>query len=181
MHDKCPFITCSLTLGRLDTILRKCPVSLQRPWRIRLTAVSLENTSHCSVPGRQVLLYVYSYAVCVYVMSVTITIIWRVRMVRGPTSPYYPCMSDGVVRSPTSPYYPCMSDGVVRGPTSPYYKPVYVTRRGPVSHFPLLPVYVRRRGPGTYFPLLSVYSRSTFVNIFYISSDCVPHMYSVVY
>ena len=43
LHDRCPFATGSLTWGRYDTVLRKCPLITGCP----LVAVSLEDRFYC--------------------------------------------------------------------------------------------------------------------------------------
>ena len=48
LHDGCPFMTGSLTWGRWDMVLRKCPLSTGCP----LVAVSLEDRFYCSCKTR---------------------------------------------------------------------------------------------------------------------------------
>ena len=45
LQDRCPFVTGSLTWGRYDTVLRKCPLITERP----LIAVSLEDGFYCII------------------------------------------------------------------------------------------------------------------------------------
>ena len=45
LHDRCPFITSSLTWGGWDSVLRKCPLIIGRP----LIVVSLEDRFYCTI------------------------------------------------------------------------------------------------------------------------------------